>query len=100
MAKLQKIREAHPNWQDSVTIMPISIDDTLDIVRKHVDKRSWTNTFNVWAGPGGWSSDTAKTFRVTGVPTTYVIDGQGKIVDAGYPDEDRISRMVDGLLEH
>jgi thiol-disulfide isomerase/thioredoxin len=98
MADLQKIRQAHPGWQDQVAIIPVSIDDTLDIVRKHVDQRGWTNTFNVWAGEGGWRSTPAKTFRVTAVPTSYVIDAQGKILWSGHPQEDIISRIVDRQL--
>jgi thiol-disulfide isomerase/thioredoxin len=85
MADLQQLRSSHPDWRDKVAIVPVSIDDTLDIVRKHVDKRGWTNTFNVWAGAGGWHSTPATTFRVTDVPTCYVIDRQGKIVLAAHP---------------
>jgi hypothetical protein len=46
----------HPDWQDKVAIVPLSIDDTMQIVRAHVDKRGWTNTFNVWVDEGGWRS--------------------------------------------
>ena len=99
MAKLQTLRQEHPDWKDRVAIVPLSIDDTLDIVRKHVDKRGWTNTFNVWAGDGSWRSAPAKTFRVTGVPTTYIIDGQGVIIRAGHPAAMDIGREVDALLE-
>lgn len=99
MAELQKLQQDHSNWQDKVAIMPLSIDDTLDVVVKHVDKRGWTNTFNVWAGDGGWRSAPAKTFRVTGVPTTYVIDADGKIVWAGHPSGKDFGNMVDKLLQ-
>jgi len=70
MAKLQTLRQTHPDWQDRVAIVPLSIDDTLKIVRNHVDKRGWTNTFNAWAEDGGWRSKPATAFRVHGVPTT------------------------------
>ena len=99
MADLQKIRERHAGWQDRVAIVPLSIDDTIDAVRKHVDKRGWTNTFNVWADEGGWHSKPATAFRVTGVPTTYIIDGAGKIVTAGHPAAMRIDDLVDSLLK-
>ena len=99
MAELQTVRLGHPAWQDQVVIMPVSIDDTLDIVRRHVDQHGWTNTFNVWAGEGGWRSTVAKTFRITHVPTSYVIDPQGRIVWAGFPDEDALPRRVDAQLE-
>jgi thiol-disulfide isomerase/thioredoxin len=98
MAELQTLRQEHPDWRDRVAIVPLSIDDTLAVVRKHVDQRGWTNTFNVWAGDGGWHSEPAKTFRVTGVPTTYIIDGHGKIIKAGHPAAMRIGSEVDGLL--
>lgn len=98
MAKLQTLRQDHPDWQGRVAIVPLSIDDTIDIVRKHVDQRGWTNTFNVWAGDGGWLSAPAKNFRVTAVPTTYIINGQGEIIKAGHPAGMDIGREVDALL--
>ena len=100
MAELQKLREGHDDWQDKVAIVPLSIDDTIDVVRKHVDQRGWTNTFNVWAGEGGWHSVPATTFRVRGVPTSYIIDQQGKIVWAGHPAGASFGETVDELLKH
>ena len=99
MAELQKLREVHTGWQDKVAIVPLSIDDTMDVLRKHVDKRGWTNTFNVWAGDGGWRSKAAKAFRVTGVPTTYLLDAQGKIVWAGHPSGMDFGTAVDALIK-
>lgn len=100
MADLQKLKETHANWAEKVAIVPLSIDDTLDIVRQHVKKRGWTNTFNVWAGEGGWRSAPAKAFRVSGVPTTYIIDAKGRIVAAGHPAamkiEDRVEQALRG----
>ena len=98
MADLQKLRQAHPDWRDQVAIVPLSIDDTIDIVRKHVDKRGWTNTFNVWAGDGGWRSAPATAFRVTGVPTTYLIDSHGEIVWAGHPSGMDLGASISRLL--
>jgi thiol-disulfide isomerase/thioredoxin len=100
MAELQLVRKDHPDWQDKVAVVPLSIDDTIAIVRKHVETRGWTNTFNVWAGEGGWHSVPATTFRVTGVPTTYVIDAQGKIVMAGHPAGMDFGKIIDPLLKH
>ena len=100
MAELQTLRKNHADWQDQVAIVPLSIDDTIDVLRKHVDQRGWTNTFNVWAGEGGWHSAPAKAFRVNGVPTTYLIDAQGKIVWAGHPSGKDFGKAVDGLIKH
>ena len=99
MAKLQTLRQEHPDWQDRVAIVPLSIDDTIGVVRKHVDQRGWTNTFNVWAGDGGWQSVPATVFRVTGVPTTYIINTRGRIVKAGHPAAMDIGQEVDTQLK-
>jgi thiol-disulfide isomerase/thioredoxin len=99
MAQLQTLRQSHTDWKDRVAIVPLSIDDTIDVVRKHVDKRGWTNTFNAWADDGGWQSKPARAFRVNGVPTTYIIDSQGQIKKAGHPAAMDIGREVDTLLK-
>jgi thiol-disulfide isomerase/thioredoxin len=98
MAQLQTLRKAHPDWKDQVAIVPLSIDDTMKLARDHVVKRGWTNTFNVWAGDGGWHSEPATAFRVHGVPTTYIIDRQGQVVEAGHPAGMDIGKKVDALL--
>lgn len=99
MAHLQTLRHDHPDWGDKVAIVPLSIDDTIQAVQQHVEKRGWTNTFNVWAGDGGWQATPTKTFRVTGVPTTYIINTDGKIVKAGHPAGMDIGQIVDRLLK-
>jgi thiol-disulfide isomerase/thioredoxin len=99
MAELQTLRKEHPDWHDRVAIVPLSIDDTITVLRKHVEQRGWTDTLNVWAGDGGWKSAPAKAFRVTGVPTTYIIDGQGKIIRARHPAAMNIGNEVDTLLK-
>ena len=98
MARLQTLREQNPYWGDKVAIVPLSIDDTIDVLRHHVDARGWTNTFNVWAGEGGFMSSPAQTFHIKGVPTTYIIDAQGKIVTAGHPAALDIDGEVNTLL--
>jgi len=99
MAELQKIRDAHPDWKDRVAIMPMSIDDAPAIALRHVDQRGWTNTFNVWAPPGGFESIPAKAFMISAIPTTYIIDAKGKIAIAGHPASLPIAETVDSLLK-
>jgi thiol-disulfide isomerase/thioredoxin len=98
MAELQTIQHDHPDWQGKVVIIPLSIDDEIDTARQHVNKRGWTNTFNVWAGEGGWRAKPPKEFRVTGIPTTYILDREGKIVAGGHPMGMRIEEQVGQLL--
>ena len=84
LAKMQKYREENPGWGDRVAIVTLSIDDTLPMARAHLEKRGWTTTLNLWAGEGGWKSGPAKAFRVTAIPTCYVIDAQGKVAAADH----------------
>ena len=94
MADLQPLMGQHPEWKDKVKIISLSIDDTAAQVQKHLAKKGWTNTFNVWAGPGGWASAPAKAFRVTGVPSTYVIGKDGKIIWGDHPFGTKIEAFV------
>jgi thiol-disulfide isomerase/thioredoxin len=99
LQEMQKYHEQHPAWKDRVEVVPISIDDSMRTARDHLVKRGWTNTFNVWAGKGGWQSAPAKVFRVTAIPTGYVIDGRGVIVEAGFTPLLDTPAIVDGLLK-
>jgi hypothetical protein len=68
-------------------------------VRAHLARRGWTNTLNAWAGEGGWNSTAAKQFRLHGVPTCYVLDPQGKVVQAGDPSGLSITNVIARLLQ-
>jgi thiol-disulfide isomerase/thioredoxin len=99
MAEMQQYRMENPAWKDRVAVVSLSIDDTLKPVRTQLDKRGWTNTFNVWAGEGGWQSGPAKAFRVRGVPTCYIIDAEGEILQAGHPASLHAPDFVNRLLK-
>jgi hypothetical protein len=99
MADLQTLRQQHPEWRDRVEIVTLSIDDGLREVQARLAERGWTNTLNAWAGPGGWMSAPAKQFRLHGVPTCYVIDPKGKVVQAGFPMGLSITNVIAGLLQ-
>jgi thiol-disulfide isomerase/thioredoxin len=44
MAELQTLRKSHPDWKDQVAIVPISIDENVEVLRKHLERHRWTNT--------------------------------------------------------
>ncbi len=99
MADLQKLRTENLGWGDRVKIMSLSIDDKAETVKAHLEKRGWTNTFNLWAGKGGWEAKPTKEFRVRGVPTTYIIDQNGKILQSGHPAAMQFKRIIDAALK-
>ena len=100
MAELQTLQAQHPEWKDRVEVIALSIDEELRQARVHLAKRGWTNSFNAWAGPGGWMSAPAKEFRLHDVPTCHVIDAQGKVVQAGIPMGLQVTNVIAGLLRH
>ncbi|MEY4385572.1 MAG: hypothetical protein RLY20_855 [Verrucomicrobiota bacterium] len=99
MAHMQKYREENPAWRSRVAVVALSIDDSIKIVRNHMERRGWTNTFNTWVGEGAWESAPTKAFRVHGVPTCYVIDAQGKVVQAGHPGMMDVPDLVNRTLK-
>lgn len=99
MAEMQTLPVQHPEWKDRVKVIALSINDEPREARDHLVKRGWTNTFNLWAGPGGWMSDASRQFRLHGVPNCYVIDAQGKVVLGGSPPpEPQLTNVIAALL--
>lgn len=85
MEKLQKAIAAHPEWKDRVEFLAVSIDEKRETGAAHVRKKDWNRSRNAWAGPGGFQSAAATLFRVSGVPTCYLIDAKGTITRGGHP---------------
>ncbi len=98
MAELQNLLVDHPTWAGRVVVVSVSIDDDIPTLRKHLEARGWNQTLNTWAGPGGWQSAAAKTFRVSSVPTSYLIAPDGKITGAMRLPDPSLTRRVDALL--
>jgi bla regulator protein BlaR1 len=98
MDKLQQLRNAHPEWKDRVEVIALSIDEKADEARAHLAKKGWSKTNNVWAGEGAWQAPALKAFRVRGIPTAYVLDGEGRVVKAGHPASMDVAKIVDEVL--
>ena len=83
MEQLQNEVRSHPEWQDEVVVIALSIDDTQEDAIRHLKRKGWDATTNVWAGPGGWRAPAAEAYSVRGIPKAYLIDQQGVIVKSG-----------------
>jgi cytochrome oxidase Cu insertion factor (SCO1/SenC/PrrC family) len=99
MADMQRLITKHPEWKDRVKVVTMSIDPTAERAREHLTAHGWTKTLNAWAGPGDWSSEPATQFRVTGIPVTYIIGRDGKILVADHPGVLDIEDAVAGALK-
>lgn len=85
MEKLQSLLAANPAWKDRVEVITVSIDAKAETAQSHLAKKGWSKTTNVWAGPGEWKAAAPAAFRVNGVPTSYVLDREGRVVKGGHP---------------
>ena len=79
MADLQRYSGEHPDWKDQVVLIAASVDDNQDKPRQHLQAKGWNQTHNVWV-----RTDAVKAYHVDGIPTIYIIDRQGKIVETGH----------------
>jgi len=87
MPVIQNLRANHPAWGDRVAVITVSVDDEPAMASQRLEKRGWTNTVNLWAGPGGIRSSPFRQLRLLGLPALCVIDRQGKVVDCDGVDE-------------
>jgi peroxiredoxin len=80
MADLQSYPDKYPAWKGKVALISVSgISDDEDAVIKHVKAKGWNKTHNVRVGV-----EAMKAYHVNALPTVYVIDQQGKIVESSH----------------
>ena len=96
MAEFQRVAAAHPEWKDKVVMLTLSIDDSPETAAKHLTRRGWTNAVNAWAGEGEFRSESAKIFRLRGVPTSYVIGTNGRVIANG--GSGQLDRNLEGVI--
>lgn len=98
MSKMQTYREKHPEWGDKVELLTLSIDDEKQTAVEHLKKNGWNRTDNAWAGDGGFEAEAPQSYAVSGIPTAYLIDQDGKISAMGHPMSLDMPALVDDLL--
>jgi thiol-disulfide isomerase/thioredoxin len=95
MAHNQEMLEHHgEKWGDSVRIIGISIDDTADVVAKHVDAKGWIKVEHYLRG----SSSSSKDYGVQSVPHVTLVDTNGKLAFIGNPIKVDFEKSIDSLL--
>lgn len=86
---MKKLNEAAknlgPQWGDKVALIGASIDDEAQTVVDHVNENDWNQVWHLWCGEEAFSSEASKTYGISGVPTAFLIDQEGKIVWRGHP---------------
>ena len=106
MQKLNDVAaEQPPDWHEKVTILSVSTDHDLDLVRDHVTNRGWTaiSHFVGSREEAAYFSDAETAYVILGVPQAVLVDQTGKIVWRGHPlnttDGKSIADRIESLLE-
>jgi hypothetical protein len=84
----QAAAENHDHWNDRVSVVPIALDETPEVVARHLKERGWNHLEHYWAGP--WTQhplDTAaaRAFVIDSAPHTFLIGPDGRILWHGHP---------------
>ena len=77
--KLESLRADHPEWNGQVELVAVSVNEEKEDAMKLFREKQWSRVSIVWAGP-----DVLKAYRVSGLPTMFVIDQDGKVVGADH----------------
>jgi thiol-disulfide isomerase/thioredoxin len=89
MAKLNQLAaEKRDAWRGRVAIVPLSIDEQLEDVARHVKQRAWDQLDHYWSGAEGskgWNAPVIHAFGLEGVPHLLIINRDGRIVWRGHP---------------
>ena len=73
---LRQVKEKTADWP--VVFLNISLDADEDDWREAIDKHEIKG---VHVRADGWSAEVAKTYQVSGIPSYYLVDSQGLIVE-------------------
>ena len=75
MAELQGYPGKYPDWKTNVVLIAASIDESADIVSKHLRAKGWNETHNVWV-----DIHAIRAYHIDAIPTAYVIGRKGTII--------------------
>lgn len=100
MAHSDQLMAKRSDWKDKAVIIGASIDNTIDIIKDHVNKKQWTNVLQTYCSEGepGWQCEAVKRYAVRGVPTAFLIDTDGRITWTGHPATIDVEAEIDALL--
>jgi thiol-disulfide isomerase/thioredoxin len=77
--RMESLPAEHPEWNGQVELVGVSVNDEKEDAVKLFKEKRWPGVSMVWAGP-----DVAKAYRISGFPTLFVIDQDGKVVAADH----------------
>ena len=84
----QEVAEHADDWKDQLVVLPVSIDDEAQTAVPHFASKGWNHLQAYWTGAEGkfgWQAPAADAYAIHSIPTSLLIDRQGKILWRGHP---------------
>lgn len=98
MAHNQKMLEDNKEtWGDKVRLIGLSIDQSAEKVKSHVEAKGWGLVEHYHVRNGKCQAD--KEFGVQGVPHVALVDTKGNIVFVGHPASRKLEEDINTLLK-
>lgn len=98
MPKFQEIATNHPEWEERVEIIAISIDDLQSAATAHVERKQWNQTQQAWADPMKGGNSDLLPYVIEGIPMACVIDSEGILRGRGHPNRLDAESIINDLL--
>ncbi len=87
VAEIPNLKKLYQKYhQRGLEVVGVSLDRTLEDAKDYVKKQGikWTIA---WQKPGGWNNPVARLYGVRSIPSTYLLDREGKVIAVGLRGE-------------
>jgi thiol-disulfide isomerase/thioredoxin len=98
----KEVAEHAKAWKEKLVVVPISIDDEAATAKPHFANRGWTHLNTYWSGADekvGWKSPAIKAFVFSSIPTSVLIDRDGRILWLGNPANDEQAQQLQSHIQ-
>ena len=89
-------------WKNRVVVVPVSIDNEPEQAKTHLLNRGWTHLNTYWTGAEGklsFEAPAMQAFVVHGVPCSFLIDPNGKILWRGHPMSNEGGKTLEDRIQ-
>lgn len=93
------LEERGKNWGERVRIIGLSIDNTVEIVKTHIESeaKKWYSVEHYHVRAPDCTAE--QDYGVQGIPHALLIDKLGKIVFMGHPASRELEKDIEALLK-
>ena len=97
---LELARRRGEAWRDDVALVAIGIDKHREDLLKHVRQNGASTVRQLWSpqNQAGFAGSAGKDYFISGVPTSFLIGRDGRIIWRGHPASIELERKIDELI--